>query len=544
MAGVSATVTVLARIGGWLVGVTGASEVGTTTVIDGTLTDVTADTRAAVQPINVEYGIQGSGPLDRVASTGVMSFSLDNSAGNSHGNQGSYSPGHANAVSGWDLGVEILLKIVYDSTTYYKFSGTLVGIAPDTGQYNRQSVMCTAVDWIDDSVRSKVRNVSIQSDKRADELIDTMVTSAVSKQPKATSYSTGQSTFATAFDNLKDAQTTVYQALADATVSELGYLYIMGDTTQGGTLRFEDRHARPKKGAADATFDNTMGSLSVTRDRGTLINRVYLVVHPRTTDTSASVLYELTTTNESPSIPSSGSIFINCPFKESSINAYRVAAESLITPVSGTDWVANSAADGSGTNLTSSVTVTIETSAANSAELKLVNDHASSTAYVTTLQLRGTAVRDITETVLSANDTSSQFSYGEIDARVDMKYESNSGEFGNEMAKWLLNIYKDPTYSIQEFALTSNKSDYLMTHSLAREPGDKITFSEAMSGITATGASGSEIGYFINGVRMTIAAPGVISTAWVLAPAERQAAWVLNQVGASEIGINTNLGFA
>jgi len=542
--GVSATVNVVARIGGWLVGVAGYSEVGTTTTIDGTLTDITGDTRAGVRPIDVEYGINGSGPLDRIASSGIMTFALDNSAGNSHGEQGSYSPGHANVVAGWDLGAEILLKITYDGTTYYKFSGTLISITPDAGRYDRQSVVCTAVDWMDDAARAKVRNVSIQSNKRADELIDTLVTSAVSKQPNATSYSVGQSTFAKAFDNLQDAQTSVYSAIADATISELGYLYIMGDTTQGGTLKFEDRHARPKKGAADATFDNTMASLSVDRSRGTLINRVYVVVHPRTTDTSASVLYELTTTNESPSIPAGESIYINCPFKESTINAYRVAAESLVTPLSGTDWIANSAVDGTGSNLTSSVTVTIETSAANSAELKLFNAHATLDAYVTTLQVRGTAVKDVTETVLSANDTASQFAYGEIDSRIDMKYESDAGEFGNEIAKWMLNIYKDPTYSIQEFRLSSNKSDYLMTHSLAREPGDKITFSEAMTGIAATGASGAEIGYFINGVRMSISAPGTIDTSWVLAPAERQAAFVLNQVGASEMGVTTNLGFA
>tara|TARA_R110000824_G_scaffold18243_1_gene72601 strand:+ start:1655 stop:3286 length:1632 start_codon:yes stop_codon:yes gene_type:complete len=542
--GVTATVNLVVRIGGWLLGITGSSECGVTTIADGTLTDVTADTRAGVQPISLEYGIKGSGPLDRVAGTGILNFALDNSAGNSHSQQGAYSPGHTNVVAGWDLGSECLLKITYDGTVYYKFSGTLVDIKPDAGQYDRQSVVCRAVDWMDDASRAKVRNVTIQSDKRADELIDLLVTNAVTKQPNATSLSEGQSTFAKSFDNLKDAQTSVLAALADATISELGYLYVMGDTTQGGTLRFEDRHARPKKGAASATFNNTMGQLAVLRNREMLINRVYVVVHPRTTDGAASVLYELTTTNESPSIPAGGSILINCPFRESTINAYRVAAESLVTPVSGTDWIANSASDGSGANLTSSVAVTIQTSAANSAEILLVNNHATSTAYLTTLQLRGTAVRDITETVLSANDETSQFIYGEIDSRIDMKYESNAGEFGNEVAKWILNIYKDPKYSIQEFSLTGNKSDYLMTHCLAREPGDKITFSEAVTGITATGASGAEIGYFINGVKMKITAPGTIKTSWVLAPAEGQAAWVLNQVGGSEMGITTNLGFA
>ena len=544
MAGVEATVDLMARLGGWLVGIVGNSEVGETTTLDGTLTSIVADTRAAVQPIDLEYGITGSGPRDRIASTGILSFALDNSAGNSHDQQGAYSPGHANAVAGWDLGNEVLLKITYSGTTYYKFSGTLISIVPDAGQYGRQSVICQAVDWMDDSARAKIRDVQIQNSKRADELINTLVTTSVTSQPKATSYATGQSTFAKSMDNLSDAQTTVYAALADVVLSELGFLYIKGDTTQGGTLRFEDRHARPKYGSADASFDNTMGALEVTRNRGMLINRVYVVVHPRTVDTSVSVLYELTTTNESPEIPPGQTITINCPFRESTINAYRVAADSLVTPVSGTDWIAFSSSDATGTNLTSSVSVAIESSAANSAELTLTNSHASLTAYVTTFQLRGTAVRDVTATVLSASDNASQVRFGEIDSRIDMRYESRSGEFANEIASWLLQIYKDPTYAIEEFTLSSNKSAYAMLHSLAREPGDKITFSEAVTGIAATGGESAEFGYFINGVKMSISAPATISTSWTLTPAERTAAWVLDQVGASEMGISTALGFA
>lgn len=522
----------------------GYSELGETTRPDGVLTDLTDDTRAMVQPIELEYGIQGAGALDRIAQTGIMSFALDNSVKNSHGAQGAYSPGHANQLAGFDLGAEVLLKITYDGTTYYKFSGTLVDITPDAGQYKRQAVLCRAVDWMDEASRAKVRNVTIQSDKRADELIDSLVTTSVTNQPNATDYNTGQSTFAKSFDNLKDAETSVMSALQDCVISELGYLYVKGDTTQGGTLTFEDRHARPKKGLASATFNNTMGALKVVRNRDGIINRVYVVVHPRTTDGSASVLYELTTTNESPSVPVASTITINCPFKESTINAYRVAAESLVTPVSGTDWIANTEADGTGTNITSSVAVTIATSAANSAELQIVNNHATATAYLTTLQVRGVAVRDVTETVLSASDEPSQLKYGETDQRIDMKYESTAGEFGSSIAQWILNIYKEPDYLIQEFRLSGNKSDYMMTHSLAREPGDKITLTETMTGISATGTGSTEIGYFINGVKMTIRPPAIIDTSWVLAPGKGQAAWVIDQVGASELGVTTNLGFA
>ena len=162
------------------------------------------------------------------------------------------------------------------------------------------------------------------------------------------------------------------------------------------------------------------------------------------------------------------------------------------------------------------------------------------TAYLTTLQVRGTAVRDVSETVMSATDTVSAAKYGEIDARVDMKYESDV-DLAGQMSDWLLNIYKDARYVVSGFTVNSNTSDALMSASLSLEPGSLISFSEAMSGINATGSYGEPVGYFINGVRMQISAGTMIKTSWVLQPASAQSAWVL---GTSRLDVNTNLAFA
>ena len=197
MPGVAATPKLEARLNGWLLGVVGLSEVGTARV-GGTLTDITADVRD-FQDIQVSYGIMGTGPTDRIAGTGTLSFGLNNSASNSHGQAGAYSPGHANAVAGWELGAEIVLSIAYDGTTYTKFTGGLADISPDTGK-RRQGVVCTATDWMDNAARAKIKNVTIQQNKRADELIDTLVTESVTEQPESTSYAEGESTFEIAFD--------------------------------------------------------------------------------------------------------------------------------------------------------------------------------------------------------------------------------------------------------------------------------------------------------------------------------------------------------
>jgi hypothetical protein len=505
-------------------------------------TDITADTRIGVQPLAIDYGILGSGPLDRVASTGTMTWAMDNSTSNSGGVAGYYSPGHTNARAGWDIGIGVRCKLTYGGTDYYKGVGTLIGVIPDAGQYQRQAVTCTAVDWMDEAAMTRIRGIGIQTNQRSDQIIDTIVTNSVTRQPAATSYDTGQSTFAISLDNMNDTQTPVLAALADTTISELGYLYVKGGTT-GGVLKFEDRHARPKFGAAVGSFDETMVSLDVARSRADIINRVYVVVHPRTTAGSASVLYELTTTDSVPEVAAGFTIQITAPFREASIKSYRVAGTSVITPVSGTDWIANTASDGSGSVITSDVAVTLATTAANAVTFNIVNNGAV-TAYLTTLQVRGTEVADVSHTVMSTADSTSATTYGERDSRIDMKYESNAGEFAFNIAEWILAVYKDPRYVIQQMSIVGNSSAYLMAQALAREPGDKITLAETMTGIVETGGSGAEIGYFINGCRFSVSGGGIIRVSWILSPAEQQNFWILQQVGASELGISTVLGFA
>lgn len=528
---------------GWIVGQVGSSEVGETTYIEiGEFEDLTPD--VILSSPKASYGIKGSGPMDRVAGTGTLKFTMDNSVLNSGGVLGYYTPGHTNARTGWEIGKSIRLKASFDGTDYYKFRGTLINCSPTAGTHGRRIVDCTAVDWMDDAARSRIKNLDIATDQRSDQLVTTLVTDSVTKQPAATSFAVGQSTFDYAFDNLSDAKTPVLRALADVVISELGFLYVKGDTTQGGTLKFEDRHTRPKAGAAVGDFDETMNSLEISRSRGDLINRAYVIVHPRTVDGSVTALYELTTTQTNPNVIAGQTITLIAPFTEASINAYRVAGQSLEPLVSGTDWIANSAADGSGTNLTSDVVVTLAKTSANSVTFQIVNNHATLTAYLTTLQVRGTGVRDTTQTILTASDATSERDFGEIDTRIDMKYESNAGEYGNEIAKWILNIYKDPRNVVKKMSIIGNSSDALMTQCLAREPGDKITLTEAMTGIESTGGSGAELAFFINGVDFEILKGNICKATWTLAPAEQQSAWILQTLGASECGISTNLGFA
>jgi hypothetical protein len=540
-------------------------------------TDITADVVLGVSHLRGKYGISGSGPLARIARAGTLTFAMNNSESNSGGKQGYYTPGHVNARTGWDLGLVLAVHFTYGGTTYVKFIGTLTDVKPDAGRYRRQAVRCTVADWMNEAARSKVKATAVQTNQRSDQLVSTIVTNSVGRQPIATSYATGKSTFAYALDNLRDNKTSVLRALADVVMSEMGYLYVRGTTTaagaKGGQLRFESRETRATAGDAVHTFANDMVALEARRSRGDIINRTYVEVHPRTLDGSASTLWETTDTEVVPVVGALSSTTIIAEFTASLINGVNfggssvttsrgghLATTNLTTPASGTDWVANAAADGTGANLTSSVTVAVATTASNTATLTVTNA-ASVDAYLTTLQLRGVALRDETPTSTLASDSASITNYGEQDLRLSLPYESNPAT-GAGIADWFTGANASPRFVVKSMTLAANSSDELMTQALAREPGDKIGVDEYMTGLSnrtawLLGTAGSsELNettyldfnpssgdFFINGVTFDVGPGNIVNVKWSVAPADQQRFWILQQAGASELGTTTILGW-
>ena len=499
-------------------------------------TDLSADVQLGVQPIVFEYGIRGGGPLDRVASIGTMTWSMNNSTRNSSGLLGRYTPGHANCLANWKLGIAVRLKIVYGGVTYYKFRGSIISMQPDAGITRRRAVQCVAHDWMDDASLCLVKDTQIQLNQRSDELVDTVVTQCVGRQPAATSYATGQSTFAYAMDNMRDERTLALRALTDIILAEVGYLYVKGDTAQGGTLKFEDRHARPLAANA-ATFSSTMFDIVAVRSREDIFNHIFAIVHPRKVDAAATtVIYSLAdTTSEVPSLLPGETKSLTVLFRGDNNRFVRVGADSVVTPVAATDYVGNSQADGGGSNLTASLGLVFSFSS-NTGTMTWTNNHPTSTIYLTTMQVRGKAVQDRYELGVEAENEESEEQYGERDLTYDMIFEDNT-DLAKGVADWIVALYGTARMVVSEISLKATRNSTLLTQALAREPGDKVTLTEGMTGITA-------VAYFINGVKGTYSAGGLLDVSWVLAPADQQQAWILEDAVAGLLESTTILGFA
>mgnify|MGYP005816065311 CR=1 FL=1 len=194
------------------------------------------------------------------------------------------------------------------------------------------------------------------------------------------------------------------------------------------------------------------------------------------------------------------------PNTSSGNNASEV--DTWTTPASTTDYTANTAADGTGTDRTASVSVSV-TKKAERMAISLQNTHPDD-IYITKLQARGQAAETNTKVIVRAIDTTSQTVFG------DRKYESKtpfhpSAELAQDWCDYHLSVYSDP---VQIIGMTFDAdSGSNLTQVLNREISERIT-------LVATGDAGLGISadFFIESVQHTIV-PGNHTVRWELSPA-------------------------
>lgn len=487
---------------GWLLGQSGFSELGISTYLGSawtTISDV-----VITSGISATYGITGSGPQDRVASTGTMIFALDNSNSNSAGLMGYYSPNNANNRSGFELGIGVRLAITYNGITYYKWRGFLTSIEPTGGAYRDRLTHCVAVDWMDDAASALLNQVAIQVNKRSDEVFSAVYASLARPAPSAT-ISIGASTFAYALDNIQDESTSVLSAFQTIAASEVGYIYLKGDTTAGANLVFENRTDR-QGAVSSATISNNMIDMTANRSVKEVLNKINVTTYPREVDVAAtSILYSLSNTNTT--LTAGSTMTIDAAYTNPNEKSSRVGGTEMVNPVAVTDYTANTLASGLGVDLTADFTVTA-VFGANSARLTIVNTGLQN-GFITLLQLRGKGIYTYDPTISTSQDTASQALYGINTLSYDMPYEDTL-TVGQSAAEYFKLVYKDPLTYLRDITIDANMSSAFMVYALGREISDRITVVESVTGLSAD--------YFINGVSMNISANNQISTTWTLAP--------------------------
>lgn len=433
-------------------------------------------------PPTWEYGLPGSGVMDRVADTGMLSFSVDNSEANTAGLAGYYTIGHANCPAWFVDGLPVRVRCERqdDMTITTRFTGFMVASRPSTGMYLDGACEIECRDWMDYAGTQKIGLLALQTGAGLG--VDDVLTAALVNfpiQPTATDFDVGRESFPAIF-NTDNAVTMTMMALFQKYArNEAGYIFLEGD----GTLRFDNRHARPLDDTdaftLDASGTTPMTELEVQWTRDRIANEVRTTIYPLATDTGASTV--LWTLQDTFQVNPAQVIEFDMPFRDPD-TAQPISASDVVDPlVSGTHIKASFLPAGSDNLATASLTYPI-TVGGNSAHVVVTNTHASKSAYVHFLQIWGNGIYIYEPLVRTQEDATSIAAYGRrpLDVRLEQITSMTTQKL---MGDFILGQLKDPIRLVNNVRFLANYNTNFATAALTVEPNTRFGLVETQAGV-------------------------------------------------------------
>jgi hypothetical protein len=483
--------------------------------ISGAWVDISADVLAEPAP-HCTRGISGNEPEDRVADPGRLTFSLNNSITNSAGLLGYYSPGHASCLSGWGPSLLVRLSFTYAGVTKVKWRGYIdrdgIKVIPGTLGPRRVDVTCT--DWMGLAASHKINLLQLAANQTLTQATTTLLNN-MPLRPVVVNLS-DTITMPSVFDQA-GSETTALGELTKFATSARTEFYLragafgeeltniggstMPDPTSTDAILLEDGTNLLLEDGTNVLMDVTT-SITVADANmleGTdisygskLYNYLTVITNPRHTDAAATTV--LWTLEQATDIVAGDSITIRGQYNNPGVSARAVKGTEMVSPVSGTDWKANAASNGTGADKTANVTVTATFGAAE-VEFIITNNDAA-TIYIgggtagAFLQVRGKGVYfdDPVHEIFS--DTTSMSVYGVRPYVIDMKYQTKSvmagAVAGHPFAPstWITN-HKNPYYIPEQIRMCANKSVNDILLFMWCEPGSVVAVTETMSALSA-----------------------------------------------------------
>ena len=365
-------------------------------------------------------GITATGFMDRFASQGSLATKFNNE-------DGLYTPGGDNALTGWRGSVPVRFSIVYDNEMINIFTGRLeITTSPTRPVVTILDIQ--AFDWMSATSKLRLSKQELLTERTIDDAIRVLL-AHFDWQPTNLNLQQGQNIFPTIFDDVGKKGTPAGE-MSKLVNSELGYLYMRRDETlvleamgsrarllpalsvsetetsdelseelsfeDGVAALFEDGVAILFNDIEDASFANAADNIPMVselcaevlfedgvgvlfedgvqmvfndveealftdlefadmdvEDGPNYFNSANVSAYPRNTDDSPVILYQL---GEPLALPAG----VPVPLKGTWTNPNggdTIGGASTDTPAQNTNYTANSAQDGSGSNLTSQLVV-------------------------------------------------------------------------------------------------------------------------------------------------------------------------------------------
>lgn len=466
------------------------------------------------------------------AATGIALLTVDNF-------DGDFSPENSGGAyfGTLDLGISIEVYEVYLGVRYDHFTGKIDKIEPHA-ELDNLIASIIALDGSDDlnivEIETALRTAT-DSNALVGDILDAAAWPAGDRDLDA-----GVDTFAVAWFH----QVLALAALHDLELQEKSFFYIDVD----GDAQWEDRHHR-LTGAhiiSQADFEDTAVELPYEWSKRNIGNYARLTGKRYTIDADNTYLWGIFTgASGAPLVPAGSSITL--------WGIFTLALASFVALVAGTHWNANTAFNKTGTDVTSDVSLVttqfgqilkmVFTNAGLVGAYLVIPDTppagvpSARTAIVMGKLYQEDEITHIEE------DSASRISYGKRSIEIVATYKSNPNDL-RAYAEWLIARFKDPVpsaVSVTHKAMTAWPDDTIKIQCLSRKISDRITVKSTKLGVDQD--------YYINKVIQDYQLRSGIfehRCTWIVERAEGTAEslyWLLGEVGFSELGETTKLGF-
>jgi hypothetical protein len=218
------------------------------------------------------------------------------------------------------------------------------------------------------------------------------------------------------------------------------------------------------------------------------------------------------------------------------IGGLDVVTALVAYPSTDYDYAGNTNQDGTGTDVTASLSITA-TAFATTAKFDITNTSSVPVYLVapstTTpmLRIRGKGVYDRGPQQFQSSIATS---YGTRVFAADLPYQGD-GNVTQAACEYVLAAYNSLSGRASKLSFVAKRTPLLLFFALTVEPGDRITVTEPVTGLAAVDSIVQSVGFSING-NHTVCTLG-------LAPATAQRAWLWGIDGKSNWDMSTYYGF-
>jgi hypothetical protein len=455
-------------------------------------------------------GNNGNTVIDRIANTGTMSFTLNNSQYNEAETAGYYSPDHTDVATRFGMDTSVRLTITENSVVHEEWQGKICKIAPDFGVYGNQATRISCEDWMANAYRDKIRGITVQTNKRDDEILNTLLLLAA-EPPLDTDFSTGDDTYTYSLHDENSQKSTLARVFQKLAMSGFGRIYLEGY----GTLVYRSRSDLLLSGTPAASFDNSVQDLKVSRNKRNRIKDIFVTTFP-VEISSTIVLWQAQRELE---LAAGETKEFDISFRDPSGRSTRVSAVSLETPVADTDFKFSSVS-GSGNDLNASLGITVELKA--DIATVTVTNNAGGIGYLYGHQQRGVAAL-LYEPVTIPSST------GQSDGEtldIEMVYQDDQF-VGSDISNLLTSWFTVDQSDVDGLKFIANISQDLMDAAFL-PLGSLIYLRDTQTGINTN--------FIINGTAKRFLAPDVIEVTYYVVQANQlSGVCVLDLVGSAEL---------